>query len=232
VVLVTLCVATPVAIATASLLPVSTSSSPTQFGCPLSTSLGSCWVVYGNTTFAARDITIPVAASGWGPATEVTWQNVHFRLWPERLGAFTSYLQGTGKSPTGVVYAFVIDPEASPPAGNLSFPGPSASSWYSPDGSFGVTWESQRAGSWNVRLWAANPSPVFAVQQVVLPPPTFSVGPTTSVDLSNVRLDLRIEGWGTPAGPSLNVSATEPEGIVIPLGYVFSALEESCSLMM
>lgn len=164
--------------------------------------------------YTSEVVQIPSNGNGWGPVSNITFNGINFRLWPEVLSPLAVFLQGTGTEPNGIDLAFFVSENNSSTGGNPPPTNESVRTWFAPDGSFGVTWLSGTRDSMDVRLSVAQPMLAYAEDSVTLNPiVNFSETPST-VSYGGVTFHLQVFGWGTPAGPSLNASATEPNGTV------------------
>jgi len=173
----------------------------------------------GAITYTSETIQIPSNGSSWGPVTNASFEGVQFLLCPEFLSSSWFYLQGTGTELSGARFAFVVVQDNSTPFGNGSplFPSIGVREWFSPDGEFGVAWLSSTEHSITVQLSVANPLTVFFSEDVTLSPPINYTPAPKTVAYLGVTFSLRVLGWLTPAGPTLNATATMPNGTTYPL---------------
>jgi len=172
-------------------------------------------LTYKNITYDYEVITIPSYGTGWGgPITNVTFEGVHFRLWPEGNSSSTIWLQGTAVGAGGVDLAFGSFADNQSAAFN---PWPSVDSWFSPDGAFGVTMIGYNGGSIEVRLYASNPPVTDAAETVPLDVIKYLPNGTTSpirIDFGSVTLLIQVDPLLSAAFIHLNVSATLPNSTV------------------
>jgi hypothetical protein len=198
-------------------------------GTPGSGIAGSCPLVRGNVTYVAEEVGIPAGGPDWGPLTNLTFQGVQFRFWPEFWSSGNvAYLQGTGTEPNGVDLAFVVFPNNSS-FGNPSLPNASVRTWLSPDGVFGVTWLSIHAQVLNVRLAVSQPLLTYASENVTLPPSSSMGNLAVTIDFRCVSFTLQL-GEVTTAGTWIIASALEPDGTIVQLG-IWAGPLVACGLM-
>lgn len=168
----------------------------------------------GGINYSSEVVQIPANGSGWGPVSTISFDGVHFRLWPEILSPMAVFLQGTGTEPNGIDLAFFVSENNSSTGGNPPPTNESVRTWFAPDGSFGVTWLSGTRGSMDVRLSVAQPMVAYAEENVTLHPIVGLNETPSTVSFGGVTFRLQVLGWLSPAGPFLNASATEPNGTV------------------
>ncbi|MGA8276424.1 MAG: hypothetical protein WB789_03700 [Thermoplasmata archaeon] len=189
--------------------------SPSTPSCGTNLLTSYCNLVRGNVTYASEDVEIPANASGWGPVTHLTFHGVQFRLWPELPSPDGVFLQGTGIEPDGVDLAFVVLPNNSSTAGNPPPTNGEVQTWFSPDGDFGVTWLGE-LGQWvSLRLSVADPGITYALESVTLA--AVNAPQPENFTFQGVSFGLQVEGYFSPAGPSLVASVAEPNGTHVHL---------------
>lgn len=173
----------------------------------------------GGARYVSENIQVPAAGSGWGPLTQVTFQGVQFRLWPEFASPEQVYLQGTGTEPNGIDLAFVVFSHNSTVGGNPPPTDASVRTWFSPDGVFGVIWLSSNPSAVEVELRVSDPLVEYAYENVTLSPITRSSdGVSESMDFDGVCFTLQVVDGISPGGPTLDASALEPNGTLVELG--------------
>jgi len=177
---------------------------PVHYPAPLSTPI----------SYTSESVQIPANGSGWGPLSNITFGGVQFRLWPEFESPWETYVQGTGTEPSGIDLAFVVLENNSSIGGSSPPTNESVRNWFSPDGVFGVTWLSASEHSIAVKLWVARPLPVYAEESLTLNSLTGFNETPNNATFRGVSFHLQLAGWGAPAGPILNASATAPNGTV------------------
>ncbi|MCI4362785.1 MAG: hypothetical protein L3K13_00535 [Thermoplasmata archaeon] len=170
----------------------------------------------GNLTYTSEDVTVPFNGTSWIGVTTNTFAGVSFQLWADTHPNFPYELQGTGTQPNGIDLSFVVF------ANNTEFGGGpsngSVQTWISPDGSFGLRWLGFVDHFVEVRLFVAAPPVRYDTKPVMLNSPSFSgTSAPVSTLFDGVLFRAAIANWGSPAGPSLNASATLPSGATVDL---------------
>src|SRR5208282_983852 len=89
--------------------------------------------------------------------------------------------------------------------------------WVSPDGVFGVALLSSTGHSITVQLSVANPLPALFTENATLNPILNGTQAPKTVAYLGVTFSLQGLGWGGPGGPTLNATATMPNGTTYPL---------------
>ncbi len=187
----------------------------------------------GGATYVSETVEVPEKGSGWGPVTNVSFQGVQFRLWPEFTSPGSAYLlQGTGQEPSGVGLAFVVFPNNSSFGGNPPPTNASVRTWFSPDGVFGVSWLSENGSAIEVDLSVAAPPLVYSSENVTLPSTSSSGNdPPAVVHFNGVCFTLQVLDWGAPGGPTLNATAVPAQGGVVSLGLSAGPPRVACSVL-
>jgi hypothetical protein len=182
-----------------------------------------CPPANGNITYSSEEVTIPANGSGFGPVSDLAFQGIQFRLWPEFLSPSTVYLQGTGTEPGGVDLAFIVFASNASVGGNPPPTNAEVQSWYSADGVFGVTWLGGTSSAVNVQLSVASPQPLYADENVTLPSQVASFNlsagtentTTETVGFHGVQFSLQLQNDFFVEG--LIASAQLANGTIVPL---------------
>ena len=173
----------------------------------------------GPITYASEITEIQSNGPPWGPVTNTSFEGVQFLLCPEFPSPSGFYLQGTGTELSGARFAFVVVSNNSTIFGNGSplFPSVGVREWVSPDGVFGVALLSSTGHSITVQLSVANPLPALFTENATLNPILNGTQAPKTVAYLGVTFSLQGLGWGGPGGPTLNATATMPNGTTYPL---------------
>jgi hypothetical protein len=171
---------------------------------------------FANLTYASEVVSVPFGGMTWVGVTSDSFAGVNFRLWADASPSLPYQLQGTGTEPNGIDLAYVV-------FSNNTFTGggptnESVQTWISPDGAFGVRWLGFVEQSIVVRLYVASPPVHYDLKVIALNPPTTSgsSAPITTL-FDGVFFQATIVGWYSPAGPSINASASLPSGATVDL---------------
>ncbi|HZY92855.1 MAG TPA: hypothetical protein VFG07_08845 [Thermoplasmata archaeon] len=204
----------------ASVIVLGLSGGPAPFPCVGAPPGGECGATLtrSNLTYATEDILVPTSGAGGSPVTQVSYQGVFFRMWPEHLSEGPPDLQGTGTEPNGVGLAFILLSSNLSTGGNPPPTNATVRTWFSPDGVFGAAWLALIGDSIEVQVAVTEPLLQFRAESVTLPPiGTGGMDSRTSFAFEGAAFSIQIVDWYSPAGPALNATVLEISGALVGL---------------